>query len=63
MRLGAGGEHMLAVDKHRHQHREIGRMGVAEIGIIVQEGVALGEILMQISHRLGLQVRAENMHR
>ena len=44
VRLGDGGEQMLALEEDRHQEGVIGRMRVAEIGVVVQERVALGEV-------------------
>ena len=63
MPLCAGGEEVLAVDEDRHQHRVVGGMGVAEVGVVVQEGVAFGEIVVQLGHRARLQVRAEDVDR
>ena len=63
MALGAGGEEVLAIDEDRHQHRVIGRVGIAEIGVVVEERVALGEIVVQFGHGPCLQVRAEDMDR
>ena len=63
MGLGAGGEQVLAVDEHRHQDRVVGAVSVAEIDVVVQKGVALGEIRVQIAHRLGQELRPEDVYR
>ena len=62
VRLGAGGEHVAAVDEHRHQDGVIGRVGVAEVGVVVEEGVALPQLRMKRAHGPRLQVAAEDVH-
>ena len=37
-------------------------MSVAKIGIVVKESIPFGEVFMQVTHCLGLQMRAEDMH-
>jgi hypothetical protein len=54
---------MLTVDEHRHQNGVVGTMGVAEVYVVVDEGVALGQIGVQLTHRLGQELRAEDVHR
>ena len=50
MRLGAGREHVHPVDEHRHQDRVIGRMGIAEVRIVVEEGIAFLQVRMKGTH-------------
>ena len=63
MRFRDRGKQMLAFKKHRHQQRVIRGVRVAEIGVVVQEGVALRQIRMQAAHGLCLQMRAKHMDR
>ena len=54
---------MLAVDEHRHQDRDVGGVGVAEVGVVVDERVALGQVVaVKLAHRRGLQPGAEDVH-
>ena len=63
VRLHRRGEQVLAIDEHRHERRVIRRVRVAEIGIVVEEGIALLQVRMQLQHRLALKVDAEDVHR
>ena len=63
MRFCTGGEQMLALKEYRHQNGVISRMGVAEVWIVVQKGITLGQILVQLGQRGALQMRAENVNR
>ena len=38
-------------------------MGVAEVGVVVQEGVALRQIVVQVGHRLGEELHPDHVHR
>ena len=62
MGLGAGGEHVHAVYEDRHQDRVIGRMGVAEVRIVVQKGIAFPQVGVKRAHRPRLQVAPEHVH-
>ncbi len=63
VRLRAGGEEVLAVDEDRHEDRVVGRVRVAEIGVVVQERVALLEPRMELRHRLGQELHADDVDR
>ncbi len=63
MRLGGGGEEVLAIDEDGDQDDMICRVGVAEVGIVMEEGVALADIVMQIGDRLGQKLHADDVHR
>ena len=54
---------MHPVDEHRHQDRVIGRMGIAEVRIVVEEGIAFPQVRMKGTHRTGLQMAPEHVHR
>ena len=60
--LGRGGEDVLAVDEDRDQDRVVGGVGVAEHRVVVQEGVALAQVRVQLAHRARLQPGAEHVH-
>ena len=53
---------MLAVDEHGHEDRVVGGVRVAEDRVVVQVGVALAQVGVQLAHRAGLQAGAEHMH-
>ena len=63
MGLDAHREEVLALVEHRHQDRVIGRVAVAAVGVIVEEGVAFAEAGMPLAHDGGLDVHAEDMDR
>ena len=44
------GEHVHPVDEHRHQNGVIGRMGVAEVRIVVEEGITFPQVRMKSAH-------------
>ena len=50
MRLGTGGKDMDAIGEHRDEDGVIGAMGVAEIGIVVQERISLSHVRVQLAH-------------
>ena len=62
VRLGRSGEDVLAVDEDGHQDRVVGGVGVAENRVVVEEGVALPQVRMQLAHRAGLQSGAQHVH-
>ena len=47
VRLGGGGEEVHALDEDGDQDDVVGRVGVAEVGIVVQEGVTFADIVVQ----------------
>ena len=61
MGLHRDGEEVLPLVEHGHQDGVIGRMRVAEIGVVVQVRIALGIVGMQVLHRLGLDVGAPDV--
>ena len=63
VRLGGRREEMLALEEHRHQEAVIRRMRVAGVGVVVQEGVTLGEVGVVLGHGARLVVDAEDMDR
>ena len=63
MGLRAGREHVLALEEHRNEDRVVGRVRVAEVRVVVEEGVALGEVGVELRHRLGEELRADHVHR
>ncbi len=62
VRLGRGGEDVLALDEDGDQDRVVGGVGVAEDRVVVEKGIALAEIGVKLAHRAGLQPGAEDMH-
>ena len=54
---------MLALDEDRHEDRVISWMRVADVRIVVQEGVAVGEVGVQLGHRLGQELGTDDVHR
>ena len=40
----------------------VGGMGVAEVGVVVEEGVALLQIVVQVGHRLGEELHPDHVH-
>ena len=61
MGLHRDGEEVLPLVEHRHQDGVVGRVRVAEVGVVVQVGIALGIVGMQVLHRLGLDVGAPDV--
>ena len=63
MRLGGGGEDVLAIDEDRNEDDVVGRVGVAEVRIVVQERVALPDVVMQLGDGFGQELHANDVHR
>ena len=51
VRLHAGGEDVCAFEENGHQDGVVGGVGVSEVGVVVEEGVALLEVGVQVGHR------------
>ena len=49
------------LDEDGDHDRVVGRVGVAEVGIVVEEGVALLEVGVQVGHRLAEEAGAEDV--
>ena len=41
----------------------VGRVGVAQVGVVVEEGVALAEVRVDLRHRLAQELHADHVHR
>jgi hypothetical protein len=63
VRLGDRREEVLAFVEDGHEHDEVGGVRVPQIRVVVQERVALGEIVVQVGQRAAEQVRPEHVHR
>ena len=63
VRLHTGREDVLAGIEDRYQDRPVGRVGVAEVGIIVQKGVALFEVGVHLLHGLAEEAGTVDVHR
>ena len=63
VRLRHGGEEVLAVDDDGDEDRVVGRVRVAEVRVVVEEGIAACEVVVQLGHRLGQVLRAHDVHR
>ncbi len=57
------GEEVLAADDDGDEDRVVGRVRVAEVGVVVEEGIAAREVVVQLRHRLGEVLRAHDVHR
>ena len=55
--LNAGGEDMLAFEEDGDQDGVVGWVGVAEVGVVVEEGVALFEVGVVVGHGLAEEAR------
>ena len=56
MGLRASREEVLAINEHGHHVHVIRWVGIAHVGIVVQEGVTGREVGMEVAHRLGLRL-------
>jgi hypothetical protein len=52
---------VLAVVEDRDEDRVVGRVCVAEVGVVVQEGVALPDVVVQLRHRLRQELHPDHM--
>ena len=62
VRLGHRREQVLPIDEDGDQDGVVGRVRVAEVGVVVQERVALGEIVVELRHGLREVLRAHDVH-
>ncbi len=53
---------MLAFEEDRHEDHVIRRVGVPQIGIVVEKRIPGRDVVVEIAHRLGLQRRTEDMN-
>nr|AIE91400.1 hypothetical protein [uncultured marine group II/III euryarchaeote AD1000_118_H06] len=63
MCLNRRGKEMFALKKYRDEESVIGGVAIADIGIIIEKGIALAEIRMILCHGSGLQMHAKYMNR
>ena len=63
VRLRGRREHVPVFPEDRHEDDVIRRVGVPEIRVVVQERVALGQIVMQVGDGLGEELHPDHVHR
>ena len=63
MRLRGGREEMDPLPDHRHEDHVVGRVRVAQVRVVVQEGVAVADVVVQVGDRLRQELHADHVHR
>ena len=63
MRLRGRREDVSAFPEDGHEDDVVGRVGVAEIRVVVQERVAFGQVVVQVGDGLGEELHPDHVHR